>query len=115
MRLITIVAAAILVSCRPQTELRGVYVSQDGSGILFPCDSVNVAFLVPDSVLAARYRTLSSPVTPAYVRLRGVKKRTGSIYDGRRYVDVSQVLELRPRAAGECPKVAHSATTVLPS
>jgi hypothetical protein len=57
----------------------------------------------------------TAPGDLLFVRLRGVKRRSGSIYDGRRWFQVEQVLEIRPRASGECPKVAHSASTVLPS
>jgi len=95
--------------------VNGVYVSLAGSGTLFPCDSANVAFMVPDSGLALRYRGLAAAAgEPVVVRLRGVKRRSGSIYDGRRWFQVEQVLELRPRATGECPNVAHAASTVLP-
>jgi len=93
----------------------GVYVSLAGSGTLFPCDSANVAFMVPDSGLALRVRgSAAAAGEPVFVRLRGVKRRSGSIYDGRRWFQVEQVLELRPRATGECPNVAHAASTVLP-
>ena len=112
----SVVLAATVVACHRSSELDGVYLSGNGSGTFFPCDSVNVAFMVPDSGLAAQsYAVAASPGDPLFVRLRGVKRRSGSIYDGRRWFQVEQVLEIRRRASGECPKVAHSASTVLPS
>jgi len=112
--------AAILVlaftACRRPSDMNGIYVSADSAGMFFPCDSADVAFLVPDSGLAVRYRNaVSAPREPLFVRLRGVKRRSGSIYDGRRWFQVQQVLEIRPRASGECPSVAHPLSTVLPS
>ena len=105
-----------LVACSRPAEMNGVYVSLGGSSTFFPCDSANVAFMVPDSGLALQYRGLATSAgEPLFVRLRGVKRRSGSIYDGRRWFQVEQVLEIRPRANGECPKVAHSVSTVLPS
>jgi len=108
--------AIAFISCHRSSEMDGVYVSVDGSSMFFPCDSANVAFMVPDSSLAAQYRRVSpSPGEPLFVRVQGVKRRSGSIYDGRRWFQVQQVLEIRRRASGECPNVAHSASTVLPS
>lgn len=108
--------ALVVVACNRPADLGGIYVAGDGSGMLFPCDSANVAFMVPDSGVAAQYRALAgSPGAPVFVRLRGVKRRSGSIYDGRRWFQVQQVLEIRARASGECPRVAHSASTVFPS
>jgi len=110
------VLAVAFVACHRPSEMGGVYVSGDGSGMFFPCDSANVAFIVPDSGIATRYRAVvASPGEPVFVRLRGVKRRSGSIYDGRRWFQIQQILELRARASGECPRVAHSASTVLPS
>ena len=112
----SVVLAATVVACHRSSELDGVYLSGNGSGTFFPCDSVNVAFMVPDSGLAAQsYAVAASPGDPLFVRLRGVKRRSRSIYDGRRWFQVEQVLEIRRRASGECPKVAHPASTVLPS
>jgi hypothetical protein len=112
-------SAIVLVACAAchgSSDMAGVYVGMDRSGTFFPCDSANVALMVPDSALAARYQTLvASPGEPVFVRLRGVKRRSGSIYDGRRWFQVQQVVELRARGRGECPRVAHSASTVLPS
>jgi len=108
--------AMAFVACHRSSEVDGVYVSTEGSSMLFPCDSANVAFIVPDSGLAVQYRgVVASAGEPLFVRLQGVKRRSGSIYDGRRWFQVQQVLEIRRRASGECPKVAPSASTVLPS
>ena len=106
--------ALACVACHGPSEIGGIYVSASGPAMLFPCDSANVAFLVPDSGIAAQYRAVAaSPGEPLFVRLRGVKRRSGSIYDGRRWLQVQQVLEIRARASGECPKVAHSALAHL--
>jgi hypothetical protein len=105
-----------LGACHRPTEVRGVYIAQDGAGTFFPCDEPNTALLVPDSGLAARYQaTVGSPAEGMYVRLRGIKTRSGSIYSGRRYFVVQSILELRRRASGECPRVAHPMSSVLPS
>ena len=110
------VFAVLLMGCQRSTELNGVYVSIDASGTLFPCDSANVALIVPDSALALRYHSMASvPADPFFVRLRGIKRRSGSIYSGRRWFQVQQVLEIRPRATGECPGVAHPSSAILPS
>ena len=115
----TLAPAALVmafVACHPTSEVEGVYVSAGASSMLFPCDSAKVAFMVPDSGLAVQYRAVAaSPAEPVFVRLRGVKRRSGSIYDGRRWFQVQQVLEIRKRRSGECPKVAQSAASVLPS
>ena len=110
------IVAALLMACQRSSELHGVYVSVDASGTLFPCDSANVAFIVPDSGLALRYHGMAGATAdPFFVRLRGVKRRSGSIYSGRRWFQVQETLEIRPRATGECPNVAHSAGAILSS
>jgi len=112
----TLLLCCGIAACHRPTEVRGVYVAQDGAGTFFPCDEPNTALLVPDSALAAQYQAaVSAPAQGMYVRLRGINTRSGSIYSGRRYFVVQQVLELRPRASGECPRVAHSMPSVLPS
>ena len=116
MRIALVAMFALLLSCQRPSELNGVYVSMDASGTLFPCDSANVALIVPDSALALSYHSMADKAgDPFFVRLRGVKRRSGSIYSGRRYFQVQQILEIRPRAAGECPAVAHPASAILPS
>ncbi len=107
-------ACALLVACHRPTEVRGVYVNGDSSGTLFPCTDPKVAIQVRDSALTARYRTAAVANKPVFVRLRGVNGRSGSIYSGRRYFQVQQILEVRPRAAGECPGVAPPIAGFLP-
>ena len=105
-----------IVACHRSTEVRGVYVSQNGAGTFFPCDDPKSAVIVPDSALAARYqRAVSAPNEAVYVHLRGINARSGSIYSGRRYFAVQQILELRARARGKCPQVAQPISSVLPS
>ena len=82
--------------------------------MFFPCTDPNRALIVPDSALAARYQSvILPPDTGAYVHLRGINTRSGSIYSGRPYFVVQTILELRPRARGECPQVAHTVSAVL--
>ena len=102
----------LLAACHPQTEVRGIYVNQDSLGTLFPCTDANAALLVPDRALAARYFAALSPSQAAYVELRGYNTKSGSIYSGRRYFVVQQIVAVRARADGECPTVAHSVTSV---
>jgi hypothetical protein len=102
---------AALFACHPSTEVHGMYVNQGGSGYLFPCDDPKSAIVVQDSSLELRYhQTAMSPNQPVFVRLRGVKGHEGSIYGGQKYFEVRQILEVRPRAAGECPRVAQPLT-----
>ena len=104
----------LLAACHKQTEVRGIYVNQDSLGTLFPCTDAHAAVIVPDRALAARYfAAVSAPSQPAYVDLRGFNTKSGSIYSGRRYFVVQQIIDVRPRAEGECPAVAHSVTSVL--
>jgi hypothetical protein len=91
-----------------------MYVSADGAGTLFPCDEPKVAIMVEDTALMTRYRATAVANKPVFVRLRGVNGRSGSIYSGRRYFQVQQILEVRPRAAGECPGVAAPIAGFLP-
>ena len=107
---------ACIGACHRQTEVRGIYVSHNGAGTFFPCDEPNSAIIVPDSVLAARSQEVGkAPNEAVYVDLRGIKTRSGSIYSGRRYFVVQQIVEVRARRAGECPQVAHPVSSVLPS
>jgi hypothetical protein len=111
---ILVVSCVLLASCHRPSEIHGIYVNQDSTGTLFPCTDSKHAVLVPDTALAARYRaTMTAPSQAAYVDLRGISARSGSIYSGRRYFLVQQIIEIRPRAEGECPQVAHSISSVL--
>ena len=110
---ILIVSSLLLAACHPTSEVRGIYVNQDSTGTLFPCTDATAAVLVPDKALAMRYFATMSPSQAAYVELRGVKAKSGSIYNGRPYFVVKQIIALRPRAEGECPAVAHSLSSVL--
>ncbi len=109
-----LLGCALFVACHRPTEVRGMYVNGDSSGTLFPCDDPKVAIAVPDSALTSRYRTAAVANKPAFVRLRGIRRQSGSIYSGRPYFQVQQILEVRPRAAGECPGVAESIAPFLP-
>lgn len=104
-----------LLACHAPSDVHGVYVAQGGSGMFFPCDDPQSALLVPDSTLAARYQSIVPRDQGAYVQLRGINTRAGSVYSGRRYFVVQHILELRPRAAGECPRVAHPVAAIIPS
>ena len=106
-------SCVLLAACHRPSELQGIYINQDSSGWLFPCNDPNNAVAVPDSALTARYRAMvTTPSQAAYVELRGISARSGSIYSGRPYFLVQQIIELRPRA-GECPEVAHSISSML--
>jgi hypothetical protein len=108
------IACALLGACHRPTEVHGIYVSADSVGTLFPCDEPKVAITVEDTALMTRYRATAVANRPAFVRLRGVNGHSGSIYGGRRYFQVQQILEVRPRAAGECPGVAAPIAGFLP-
>jgi hypothetical protein len=103
-----LLGCALLVACHRPTEVRGVYVNADSSGTLFPCDDPKISINVLDSTLR---RVGNKPV---FVRLRGVNGHSGSIYYGQRYFQVQQILEVRARAAGECPGVAEPIAPFLP-
>jgi hypothetical protein len=99
---------ALLAGCDRASEIRGIYVNQDGVGTLFPCDDARIAFSVQDSALQARYRSLTSGYEPVFVRLRARKSRSGSPKGGgKRHLRVQEILEIRARAQAECPDVAH--------
>ena len=101
------------VACHRPTEVQGLYMAQDRSGSFFPCNDRKQIVLVDDSALAARYAAAGSN-GPVFVRLRGVKGHSGSIYGGQRYFQVQQILEVRARASGECPGVAEPLAPLLP-
>lgn len=111
---IVLLLSLVLAACHRPTEVRGLYVSQDGVGTFFPCDDAKATVAVQDSTLDARYRAAASGSVPMFVRLRGVKGHSGSIYGGQRLFQVQQVLEVRPRASGECPGIAQPIAPLLP-
>jgi hypothetical protein len=108
MRLLVLVAlSGVFVACRRPVELRGLYVSNDGTGGFFPCDQPNTVFRVSDSALTTSYRLKATqPYQLLFVRLRGVRTDSGSIYGGSHHLLVRQILEIRARRSGECPNVA---------
>lgn len=111
-QLLTLLSAAV-VACHPSTEVSGMYI-QDSAGVLFPCSDAKIAMIVQNAAaLTTRYRAATSSNQPMFVRLRGVKAQEGSIYGGQRYFEVQQILELRPRAAGECPGVLPWFSTIV--
>ena len=115
MRLLSVVAiAGLLVACGRPIDVRGLYVNDHGAGALVPCDQPKTLLTVTDSGLATRYRReATKPNEPLFVHLRGVRADSGSIYGGRHYLQVRQILEVRARGAGECPNVASSVSSVL--
>lgn len=110
MRFLTVVAV-LLVACHSVVDVSGLYVAYDGTGALVGCDDPDKILYVNDSALAATYRhEITQPYQRVFVRLRGVRADSGSIYGGAHYFLVQRVLELRARKAGECPRL----TTVAP-
>jgi hypothetical protein len=100
--------------CHRPTEVQGLYITLDGAGTFFPCDDPRIQMAVQDSALEARYHATNAEHTPVFVRLRGVKGHEGSIYGGQRSFFVQQILEVRPRVAADCPRVAPPLGSVLP-
>jgi hypothetical protein len=104
-----IVMALLLPACRGPIEERALYSSSDGTGHLFLCDRPNTVLEVRDSALAAAYHRLATaPYQRLFVRLRGVRADSGSIYYSAHYFLVRQVLEIRAPRAGECAGVPDS-------
>ena len=99
----------LLAACHRPEEIRGLYLSQDSAGVFFPCTDATMVMHVRDSALAASYQELAgSTHQPVFVRLRAVQRDSGSIYGGKHFLDVREVIEIRPRASGECPGVAQA-------
>ena len=99
----------LLAACHRPEEIRGLYLSQDSAGVFFPCDDATTVMHVQDSALATSYQELAgSTHQPVFVRLRAVPQDSGSIYGGKHYLDVREVIKIRPRATGECPGVAQA-------
>src|SRR3989442_8102739 len=55
----------------------------------------------------------TSPYQRLFVRLRGIREDSGSIYYSRHYFLVDQILEIRPTRTGECPSAAASLSSVM--
>ena len=101
-----IAISGLLLACRPQIEVRGLYVSDDQSAVV-SCDQPKTLLLVSDSALAASYRLIATqPHQWLFVHLRGVTETHGSIYGGSHHLLVQQILEIRPMRRGECQRVA---------
>jgi hypothetical protein len=82
--------------------------------MVFPCDDPEIRLVVQDSALEYRYRSMAAAREPLFVRLRGIKTRTGSPKGGgQRHLQVQLVLEMRARASGECPGVAEPIAPLL--
>lgn len=108
-----VLLSAALVACHRPTEVRGLYLAGAGSGWFFPCDDSKTVVVVQDTALVARYQHIATSNEPVFVRLRGIKGHEGSIYGGQRSFKVQQILEVRPRAGGECPAVAQPVAPLL--
>jgi hypothetical protein len=108
MRLLNLaVISVLLAACRGSVEVRGLYVNDDGAGSLILCDQPKTILQVRDSALTTSYRrTATQPYQLLFVRLRGVKADSGSIYYSSHHLLVQQILEVRARRNGECPSVA---------
>jgi hypothetical protein len=104
---------AVVGGCHRPREVSGIYVDQDSTGTLFPCSDTKITIVVKNVSLSAQYAAAAQPNQPMFVRLRGVEGHEGSIYGGQRYLDVQQILELRPRAARDCPGVLQPSTTIV--
>lgn len=115
MRLLSLVAiSSLLVACHRSVEASGLYVTAARAGFLFPCDQPNTTWQVRDSTLATSYRAKATrPTELMFVRLRGVKSDSGSVYGGEHHFRVQQILEIRPRRAGECPSVPDTVPNAL--
>src|SRR2546430_17699229 len=81
LRLIPIVG--VLVACERPIEVRGLYVNDDGSGALVPCDQPKTLLTVTGSGLATRYRRgATPPYQPPFVHLRGGPGGAGGLFGG---------------------------------
>jgi|GEM_PF-2408564 len=99
----------LLAACHRPEEVQGLYLSQDSAGVFFPCNDASMVMHVQDSALTTRYQELAdSTRQPVFVRLRAVPRDSGSIYGGKHFLDVREVIEIRARAAGECPGIAQA-------
>jgi len=116
MRVLSLLVSSslLLLACQRPIEVRGLYV-HDHEGNLVPCDLPTTIWHVSDATLAARYGlNATSPYQRLFVRLRGIREDSGSIYYSRHYFLVDQILEVRPTRTGECPSAAASLSSVMP-
>jgi len=115
MRLLNLVAiSTLLIACHRPLEESGLYVAADRAAYLFPCDQANTTWQVSDSALARSYRAKATrPTELLFVRLRGVRSDSGSVYGGQHHFLVQQILEIRPRRDGECPSVPDTVPSSL--
>src|SRR5258708_21525386 len=111
MRVLTVVAiGALLVACHSPVEVSGLYVAYDDTGALVRCDNPDTILIVRDSALAATYRVAAThPYERMFVRLRGVRADSGSIYGGAPPLLLHPVVELRPRREGGGPPLTRPA------
>src|SRR2546426_12258728 len=108
-----LVSSSLLLACQRPIEVRGLYV-HDHEGNLVPCDLPTTIWHVSDATLAARYGlNATSPYQRLFVRRRGIREDSGSIYYSRHYFLVDQILEIRPTRTGECPSAAASLSSVM--
>src|SRR5437762_14246442 len=113
LRLIPIVG--VLVACERPIDVRGLYVNDDGSGALVPCDQPKTLLTVTDSGLATRYRREATrPPEPLFVHLRGVRADSGSIYGGEHRLAGRHILRVRAGRAGGAPDAGHPAAPGVP-
>ena len=109
-----LVLAALVVACHRPTEIRGVYVSHDGSGTLFPCDNSRRVVDFRDSALADRYHSVATGNEPVFVRLFGIRGHAGSPKGSPQYYFlVHEILEIRVRANTDCPGIAQPLPRLL--
>lgn len=115
MSLRVLLLGVLVAACHRESEVQGVYMAQGGSGVLFPCDEDKVR-VVRDSALQVRYNVETRGNEPVFVRLRGIKGRSGSPKGGGQWwFLVREVIEVRPRVAGDCPGVAPKIGPLLPT
>src|SRR5258708_37101487 len=111
MRVLTVVAiGALLVACHSPVEVSGLYVAYDDTGALVRCDNPDTILIVRDSALAATYRVAAThPYERMFVRLRGVRADSGSIYGGSPPLPRPPLDRLRAPPAGEVRPLADAA------
>jgi hypothetical protein len=104
---LTLLGVLAVMACTREVEVRATYANIRGAAAIFPCDQPNEMWHVRDTVLAAAFQRQAPG--PMFVRLRGVRADSGSIYGARHFFEVRSVVEARPRQPGECPAPTDSA------